>query len=141
MSEKRNESLESCSCSIFTTGYGSSAHYIICARCAGRGYPEGRVIDGACDDPMHPGRRLYRSSMTRRERLNREREDLINTVQVHTDILGMESSLEGSFLEAEEKFHAFLRESIGVNVRKIREISRKIGPVRPVITNNKKHYD
>ncbi len=115
MSQNTKESLTPCTCSISTSGYGSSVHYHVCPRCE-----------------------YYRSSMTRVERLTRERSELINGVRIYLDILKTEPS---SHEEAEAEFRARLRLRIGKDVRKIREISRQIGPVRPVVSDNSENHE
>ena len=78
--------------------------------------------------------------MTRVERLAREREEHINSVRIYTDMLAAQSSFGESFIGEDETFRASLRETIAADVQKIREISREIGPVRP-LHSDKKHHD
>ncbi len=129
--EQRKVSLEKCSCSFFTSGYGSSLHYIICARCAG----QESVVDGACNDPFHPGRSLYRSSMTRKERLSLEREEGIAGVQIYLNLLTDETFSDGTPEETTKLFRDLLKRE----VEKVRAISKEIGPVRPVTRNIRNH--
>ena len=115
MSEKK-ESLDHCSCFVYTSGYGSSVHYYICPRCSDRGF--------------------YRSSMTRAERLARERKEHITSVQAYKYMLKTEAPTD-----ANEEFRALLRSSIAADIRKIREISKEIGPIRPVISSNQNDHE
>lgn len=126
-----------CRCSISTSGYGSSSHYFICSACSGDGYREGRTLDYFGNEPQAYARQLYRSSMTRVERLTRERIEHINGARAYLLLLTDETFSRGNTDESTQLFRELLKRE----VEKVRAISKEIGPVRPVLGTNSKRHD
>lgn len=137
MRETNREKIHSCDCSISTSGYGSSSHYFICSACAGEGFPKGRFLDYYGNGPQDVARQLYRSSMTRVERLTLERSEHINGATAYLHLLTDETFTDGQPEETTQLFRELLKRE----VNKIRAISKEIGPVRPLVKTNSEDHE